>query len=240
VTAHIEQVDIGVEDWIDGASFTQVRVEIHRNPALWADLKPLYAKVEAAEARLAQLTTAQPGAPEASLGGDDDAPAPRAGAGEESLGETQQAPDVAAAQAELARALAAAEEVYAKFDADKETWTLRALEPEELQAIAEAIGAPPTPPRRRPKESVASFDKRVQAHIENLKAYRDLLNEHAISKATVAVVVKGVERPAPSPDGMKRLRERPHGKRHFKQLYDALEAVTAQEVAIPAPHRRGA
>lgn len=244
----IEQTDIGVDDWIDGASFVQAKVEIHRDPALWADLGPLYAQIDAAEQRLTvlQAAAAQPrdARVETSLG-DTSPTASRAPAGEESLGEAAQVPQtVAQAQADLDALIGQAEELYARYDANKEVWTIRALEQEEIQAITEAVRTEVghgEPPKRRAKEAAKSHATRTQAWTQVMvDQVKPEVDARALALAVVGVNVAGDEKPAPSVDGIKRLRRRPHGEQHFAKLLSALEAITLQEVAIPAPHRRGA
>ncbi len=245
MTIKLEQTDIGVDDWIDGATFIQVKVDIHRNPALWADLAPLYAQIDAAEQRVAALRGAAARTAtddESSLG--ERAGTPTAPAGEESLGEATHVPaTVAGAQADLDELVQRAEELYARFDADKETWTLRGLDTDEVQAITDAVRADlghGAAPVRRAKETAKKYAERVQAWQQGLAGVKDEVDVRAVQAAVVKVVVAGVEKPAPSVDGIRRLRQRPHGERHFRELVTALEAVTLQEVAIPAPHRRGA
>src|SRR6185312_4465565 len=113
-TTRVEPTDAELEDWIDGATFVQVKVDIHRNPALWADLQPLYARVSAAEDRLAEArdrAARRQGTPEGTLAGPSPgAPEP---AGEGTLAETAKPPPgVAEAEADLADLVAEAEALY--------------------------------------------------------------------------------------------------------------------------------
>lgn len=240
-TARVEHTDAEIEDWIDGATFVQVKVEIHRNPALWADLGPLYEQVSAAEARLAEAQAAaaerRQGTPEGTLAGSTSgsAPPPREG----TLAEPPPVPPaVADAQAVLDGLLDQAQALYDEYDADKETWVIRGLDVTEAQAIVAAHDRPTgTAPTRRPKESTAAFRARSAAYVDEVAAYKVAIDEHALSLAVVEVIVRGEHMPPPSVEGLRRVRARPHGARHWAALVEAMEAMTTGEVAIPAPHR---
>lgn len=237
MTARIEPTDAELEDWIDGATFVQVKVDIHRNPALWADLQPLYALIEAAEARLDEARAhTRRGDPEAVLGAMD---APSGPPGEHALGETDQTPpSVAAAQADLDDLREQADALYALFDQDKEVWVIRGLDPPELRAILEAHPRPSTtPPIRRPDERPDKFRTRTARYVARVADYKLAVDEEALATAVVEVWVGGERKAAPSLEGLRRLRQRPHGLRHWAELVAAMESVTLHEVAIPAPHR---
>ncbi len=237
----IEQVDISVEDWIDGVTFTQVKVELHRNPALYAELKPMYDQIEAAEADLADLVAREerPAEQEAdALLGEEAAAAPVA---DELLnGEPAPSPTRAAAEEHLERLYERAEELYARYDADKEVWTLRALLREEIQALTadvEKPEAPKPPAAKAPKATRERYAKRVAEHIEALKAFSAEVNARCVQAAVVSVVVAGVEHPAPSLAGVRKIAADPARRagRHLDQLKEALEAISLQEVAVAAP-----
>lgn len=242
-TTRVEHTDAEIEDWIDGATFTQVKVDIHRNPALWADLAPLYDQIAAAEARLDEARARadrRRTAPEGSLAvpspGDDGAPA-----GEGTLAERVPVPvAVTDAEADLADLLDQAQALYDAYDADKETWVIRALDQAEAQAIVAAQDRPTHPPVRRPKESTAAYRARQDTFVADMTAYKLAVDEAALALAVVEVIVRGVAMPPPSVEGLRRVRARPHGSRHWAALVSAMESITTGEVAIPAPHRPSA
>jgi hypothetical protein len=237
----IEQVDISVEDWIDGVTFTQVKVELHRNPALYAELKPMYDRIEAAEADLAELVAREERPAEQAadtLLGEEAPPAPVT---DELLSaESAPSPTRAAAEEHLESLYAAAEELYARYDADKEVWTLRALLREEIQALTADVEQPEAPKPVAPKAPKATrerYAKRVAEHIEALKVFATEVNVRCVQAAVVSVVVAGVEHPKPSLDGMRKIATDPARRygRHLEQLKEALEAISLQEVAVAAP-----
>lgn len=241
MSINIEQVDIEVEDWIDGVSFTQVKVEIHRNPALYADLKPLYEEIAAAEADLARLTaratSAERTSDESSLGEESAAPAPAEG--EESLGETAVEPEtVTKARTHLEHLYTQAEALYARYDADKETWTLRALEPAEIRAVTGDLDVPdePTKPAKGANPTTLTrYRKRYDAWLKAMADFTAESKYRILQAAVVQVDVAGTVKPAPSLEGIRRVALRPGGKKHFSELVLALEAITMQDVVIPAP-----
>ena len=242
-TTRVEHTDAEIEDWIDGATFVQVKVDIHRNPALWADLQPLYAQVAAAEDRLAEArasATRHEGSGEGTLAGS--SPGATAPPGEGTLAEATPVPvGVAEAQADLDALLAEARALYERYDADKETWIIRGLDVAEAQQIVAAHDRPPAaPPVRRPKEGQRAYRARQAAFIDQVAAYKVAVDEHALSLAVVEVIVRGEHKPPPSVEGLRRVRARPHGARHWAALVAAMESLTTGEVAIPAPHRTSA
>lgn len=233
----IEDTDVSIEDWIDGATFTQVKVDIYRNPALWADLQPLYALIEAAEARLDEAQRrARPAAPDATLAGTD---APSEPVGEAALGAPAEVPaSVVAAQDDLDRLTQEAKDLYARYDQDKETWVVRGLDPAEArEVLAEHDMPSTTAPRRRPDEDEEAFRQRSTQYVDAVNAYKMAIDEAALARAVVEVIVAGEHKPPPSVAGLRRLRARPHGMRHWARLVEAMEALTRGEVVIPAPHR---
>src|SRR4051812_3302273 len=214
MTTRIEPTDAEVEDWIDGATFVQVKVDIHRNPALWAELGPLYRLIAAAESRLDELRAEHDKHRDgdATLAGTEP---PRVPAGEHALGETERVPaSVVAAQADLEGLLDQADELYRRYDTDKETWTIRGLDPSELRTIVaehEQHKPPLSAPVSRPGEKPARYRARCTEYVEKVAAYNLAVDEHALSLAVVDVEVAGERKPPPSIDGLRRLRERPHG-----------------------------
>ncbi|MHA7132537.1 hypothetical protein [Oerskovia turbata] len=241
MSINIEQVDIDVEDWIDGTTFTQAKVEIHRNPALYADLKPLYDQIAAAEDDLARLTAriaqAQRTSDESSLG--EEAATPVVPAGEGALGDEAAEPEtVTIARAHLDALYEQAEALYARYDADKETWTLRAMEPAEIQAATADLtvpGEPTKPPKNANPRTQTAYKQRLDAWYKAMAEYTHESKLRIVQAAVVQVDVAGSLKPAPSLEGMRRLATRPGGKKHFDELVLALEAITLQDVVIPAP-----
>lgn len=241
MSINIEQVDIEVEDWIDGVSFTQVKVQIHRNPALYADIKPLYEEIDAAEADLARLVAraaqGQRTSDESSLGEESATPAPVDG--EESLGEPVAEPEtVTSARAHLEDLYERAEALYARYDADKEIWTLRAMEPAEVRAVTADLEVPDEPKKpgkdAHPRTATA-YRAKYDAWLKAMAEFTAESKYRIVQAAVVQVEVAGSVKPAPSLEGIRRVASRPGGKKHFDELVLALEAITMQDVVIPAP-----
>lgn len=232
----IEQVDVDVEDWIDGATFTQAAVTIYRNPGIHARYQPLLDRIAALEAVLADLTR-----PAEAPSGDATLADTTRARGEASLNE--EAPDVAAVRADLDTLYEQAQSLYDEYEADKEVWTLRALDRAEIAPLMADLDAPvePTPPGKDAKPAaVTRWRKSAQAYQDARVTFQDEVNVRMIAAATLSVQVRGQDKPAPSLDGVRRVLARPHGRQHIAQLAAAIEAITLQEVAIPAPHRPGA
>lgn len=236
----IEQTDIGVDDWIDGVSYVQAKVEIHRDPALLADLLPLHEQITAAEQRLAALqaaTTTPTGRDDATLG-DAEHTTP---VDDVALGDETPVPAaVADAQADLDELTARAAALYERYDAAKEIWTLRALAQEESEGIYKDVIADleqGDPPVRRSKETKAAFQVRFTEWATKQHQVHDEVAVRSLAAGVLSVNVNGTDRPAPSLDGIRRLRKRPHGDRHFAKLATALTTITTKEVDVPAPHR---
>jgi hypothetical protein len=228
----IEDVDIDVEDWIDGVTYTQVRVTLYRNPALYAEYEPLAALIEVAESDLAELEgVARP---------DSDAPSDEASIGDAPSTAAQEA---AAARERLDGLYAKAEALHERFESDREVWSLRALAQQEVADIIAAHPRPPEPSRPKSGSTAAqraAYARRVEKWAVDARPIQHRINAEMLSAATVQVDVNGAIKPAPTPEGVERVRIRPHGERHIAQLLAALEQITAQEVTIPAPHRAGA
>lgn len=238
-----EPAEINVEDWISGVSYVQTTETIYRNPALWAEYEPLMEELQRVSTELDQLLTpaSEPDLGEAGLG--DDAPA-SASAGEASLGEGV-TPDVAALQLRFAQLQAEVAKVEARYKGDTEVWHLRQLDAELEVApiVKEYEGQVPAEPRPLGTGStpakLRAYDARLRKYGEELAAIALEVNLRCLALATLKVVVAGEEKPAPSIEGLRKLRTRPNGLRHFRQLISALERISLQEVEIAAPHRSG-
>jgi hypothetical protein len=235
----IEQVDIDVEDWIDGVSFTQVKVEFHRNPALYAELRPMYDRIEAAEAELADITAREERpTPQTDELLNEEPPAPVVA--DELLSEaTHASPTLAAAQENLEHLYAQAEELYARYDSDKEIWTLRALELDEIKEITAAVGVPDVelkpPPKNAAKKTRDRYVQRFNEHAAAVQEFKHEVDLRCVQAAVLRVAVAGEEKPPPTLEGLRRLERRPGGKQHLQELVGALQAISLQEVEIPAP-----
>lgn len=241
----IERDDVDPDDWITGTSYTECRVNIYRNPAIWAELQPLYEQIQAAEQTVVDLEAAatppqQEQTDESSLA---EADAPVAvPAGEESLGDVAvvESETLTAARAELDRLIAIAEDVYARYAADTEVWTLRALDEDEMrECIRDAGMEQPVEPKRVSRDASKPVRKKYYAQFDaysrDMKAWAEAVNILCIQKACQGVVVAGAEKPAPSVESMRLLAKRPGGTMHIKRLSDALTSISAREVEIAAP-----
>jgi len=242
-----DRVDVAVEDWIDGVSYVQTKVTIFRDPAMYAEYEPLLEKIDEADALVAELEAEH--APEkpddatlgdgAALGGE----AAASGA-ESSLGETEQVPQALAdARARLAELVGEAEELYARYEANREVWHIRALDQDEIREIADEVGIPETPDPLRSGATAAqqkAYMRRVEKHVEDIRKAKEEIDLRGLARAVQSVEVAGEAKPAPSLDGLRRVKARPGGRRHIRDLTAALERITLEEVQIAAPHRAGA
>ncbi|MCZ2261587.1 hypothetical protein [Isoptericola sp. QY 916] len=238
-----ECVDVAVEDWIDGVSYVQTKVTIYRDPAMYAEYEPLLEKIDEADALVAELEAEH--APEKSddsaLG--EDGAASTFGA-ESSLGETEQVPKALAdARARRDELIAEAEALYARYEANREVWHIRALDQDEIRELADDVGIPETPDPLRSGATAAqqkAYTRRVEKHIEDLRKAKEEVDLRGLARAVQSVEVAGETKAAPSLDGLRRVKSRPGGRRHIRDLTSALERITLQEVQIAAPHRAGA
>ncbi|GAB6937074.1 hypothetical protein ACQP60_18960 [Isoptericola variabilis] len=241
-----ERVDVAVEDWIDGVSYVQTKITIYRDPAMYAEYEPLLEKIDEADALVAELEAEH--APEkpddatlgdAALGGD-----AAASDAESALGETEQVPQALAdARARLAELVAEAEALYARYEANREVWHIRALDQDEIREIANEVGIPETPDPLRSGATAAqqkAYTRRIEKHVEDIRKAKEEIDLRGLARAVQRVEVAGEVKPAPSLDGLRRVKARPGGRRHIRDLTSALERITLEEVQIAAPHRAGA
>lgn len=227
-----------IEDWIEeGVSFLQAKVTLYRNPSIYAEYQPVMDQIRTLERELAPTKVKQKR--DASL--DEEALGDSA-AGEQSLGDD----DLTIALNErLEELYTTAERLWKTYSEDVEVWTLRRLDEPEVQAIQKEMDLPlptaPNKPANKPSPSVqTAYVKKFETFIMGMKEYTEELNLRCLAIAVLGVVVKGVEKPAPSLEGLRRLKTRPGGTTHVRELIAALESLTAEGVNILAPHRPGA
>ena len=224
------EADLDLENWITGTSYAQAKVTIYRNPALLAEYEPLMERIEELEQAIER-----DGDSEESLTAEAH---PHADShGEASLTDDTQTND------ELAELYQQAEQLHAKFMADAEVWTLRALEPNEITEL-QATNTRPLPPK--PLAMDATDEQRGEhqadrdAYQKALEAWGLDLNLRSIAKAVIGVTVAGRDVPKPDITQLSVLPNRPGGYRHVVTLADAIVTVSGQEVGLLAPHRRRA
>jgi hypothetical protein len=268
----LEETDATVDDWLNGASFKETRVTIHTNPALWAELEPLYQQIDAARSALLEaegkwltLQRPQQNAPDEVLGAASEQ-TPRAKAAAEAevpLGVATPEPSLIAEARQALRDLEAeAQALWDRYDSQSEVWHIRALEKGEIEESLESVLPSPAAPKKKnvkPERYKVLHDAYQREQIK-----RDLLvqplawlqsrgivlspeeqaqrsdvlarhNANLLSISTLRVVVNGVERPAPKPESILRMRNRPHGSEHFNLLAGRMWAVFTQDVELPAP-----
>lgn len=231
-----ELTETPIEDWIDeGVSFLQAKVTLYRNPSIYAQYGPLLEQIRTLEAELAPKKKSKRDASlEESLG---DAPTDEESLGGDSL--------TVAMNERLEELYTEAERLWEIYSKDVEVWTLRRLDDHEVQAVQKEMDLPvPTaPPTLNPKASPSAKTahvKRFEKFIQDMKAYTEELNIRCLAIAVLGVEVKGEAKPAPSLEGLRRLKARPGGVDHVRELVAALESLTTEGVNIMAPHRPGA
>lgn len=235
MTTEFKNTEVGLDDWIDnGVSFLQAEVTIYRNPAIYAKYQPLMEQIYALEQELKPpKKDKKERSLEESVGGIPEAQ-------EEALGEGIRA----GLSQRLEELYAEAQVIYDEYVKDIEVWTLRRLDEHEVQEEREALGPVPEAPAKPPVNAKAAAQtahkRKMEAWIVEIREYTDQLNKRCLARATMKVVVKGEEKPAPSYEGIQRLEKRPGGKRHLEELIKALESLTVEGVEIMAPHREGA
>lgn len=232
-----ELTDTPVEDWIDdGVSFLQAKVTIFRNPAIYAEYQPILDQIKSLEK---ELTPKKPrekqdaSLDEESLGG---TPA------EEALGGDSL---TTAMNTRLEELYTEAERLWKQYSDDVEIWTLRRVDEPEVKEVQEGmeLPLPVAPAKLKPGASPSQQQahlRKFEKFIADMKEYTDELNLRCLALGIVKVEVRGQEKPAPSLDGLRRLKKRPGGYGHLRELVAALESLTAEGVNIMAPHRSGA
>jgi hypothetical protein len=236
--------DVSVEDWIGGVTFLQTKVTLYRNPAIYAEYKPLLDQIAAAEQELAALTAEdEPGEqPERAMSGAD-AEAPMSEPkGERALGEKPApAPRIQEAQQTLDALYERAEQLYAAYEKDVEVWTLRKLSDDEIDAIRKELGGVPKQPTKPgPKakpQARTAYVQKFEKWLEQMSEFADEVNLRAVAKAVVSVEVKGAKVPNPTLDDMRRFATLPARAGHLGVLVAALNELTVEGVGIAAPHR---
>ena len=237
MSTEYELTSTPIEDWIDeGVSFLQANVTLYRNPAIYAEYQPVIDQIRSLEAELAPKKVRQKrdASLEESLG--DDAPA------EESLAEDGL---TTALNHRLEKLYAEAERLWKLYSEDVEVWTLRRIDEQEVREVQKDMDLPlptqPGKPGKNPsKQMQAAYVRKFEAFIGAMKDYTDELNIRCLVIAVLGVVVKGEKKPAPSLEGLRRLKLRPGGAAHIRELVTALESLTQEGVNIMAPHRPGA
>ena len=229
-----------LEDWIEeGVSFLQANVTIYRNPSIYAQYQPLLEQIQTLEAELAPAAKPKK---ESSLGEDSLGDQVRAATTDESLADDGLTSEIRARLEEL---YTEAEALWKLYSEDAEVWTLRRLDQSEVQEIQQDMDLPlPQAPNKvsdkASNQMKAAYLKKFEAFILGMKEYSEELNLRCLARAVMKVVVKGEEKPAPSLEGLRRVKARPGGQNHIRELIEALESLTAEGVNIMAPHRSGA
>lgn len=221
----IIEADLDLENWITGTSYAQAKVTIYRNPALMAEYEPLLERIAELEE---QAETATDEALSGEGGGTSVAHLKEA-----SLGEVS----------ELDRLYEQAEALHARFEADAEVWTLRALDPIEIDELREQVPQP-IPPKPL---AVDADDAARAEHQKARNTYKRELAEwgidynlKAIARSVLSVIVAGKQVPTPDEVMLTALPKRPGGPRHVETLARAIVQVSNNEVTLLAPHRKRA
>lgn len=236
MSTEYELNDTPIEDWIDqGVSFLQANVTLYRNPSIYAQYQPVIEQIRSLEMELApKKKSKRESSLEEALGDD--------GVGEETLAEDGLTGELNTRLEEL---YAEAERLWEQYSQDVEVWTLRRVDEQEVEAIRDGMDIPlptqPGKPGAKPsKQMQAAYAKKFEAFIKGVKDYSDELNLRCLQIAVLKVVVKGEEKPPPSLEGLRRLKARPGGANHIRELVGGLESLATEGVNIMAPHRSGA
>lgn len=139
---------------------------------------------------------------------------------------------------ESAEILARMEELYARWEASKAVWILRALSRDEASDIVDRIPVPDGPG----KLADGATEAQRSAHGAALKAWlrqsqraQDERNLEFVAAALVSVeTAKGTVRHV-SVDTLRRMRSRPHGAHDLERLVSAVNEATQGEVEISRP-----
>lgn len=244
--------DVSVEDWIDGVSYLQAQVKILRNPALYSEYQPVMDKIRSLESERDKLVgkpAKRESAHEESV-----ADALSSSTGEESLADSN--PLLKEIDGELNKAYTTAEELWERLNKDTEIWHIRRMDEPEVAALRAELGPIPPEPQKPPVNSKpqakTAHVKKLNAWLKEMQAYADELNllclvgtkstenPDGVAPAVLKVVVNGVEKPAPSLDGIRRVKSRPGGHSQIRDLVTAMEQLSVEGVSIVAPHRPGA
>lgn len=237
MSTEYELNQVPLEDWIEeGVSFLQANVTIYRNPSIYAQYQPLLDQIRTLEAELAPAAKSKK---ESSLGEES--------LGNEARGEESLADDglTSEMRTRLEELYTEAERLWKLYSDDAEVWTLRRLDEAEVQVVQQEMDMPlPAAPNKVPEKASnqmkAAYLKKFETFILGMKEYTDELNLRCLAISVMKVVVKGESKPAPSLEGLRRVKGRPGGQNHIRELIEALENLTTEGVNIMAPHRSGA
>lgn len=134
-------------------------------------------------------------------------------------------------------------ELYARWEASRATWTVRAVSEEEVEAIVAAIPAPkmPVPPLEKAGRAAhEAYYQKVAEYTEAKKKFDDEVNLAIIARAVEKVeTAQGTARGV-TVDQLRKLKARPHGAQWIDRLRDAVSAATEGDVDVPRPTSPGA
>lgn len=151
-------------------------------------------------------------------------------------------------ESEVNAILAEMEELYARWQASKAVWTVRALLEQEIEAIGDEIPEPavpdiianPTPEATTP--DTAEYAAHQAAGRAWRAAHEAVIDERSIAMLALAVVeVRAAQGVVTSVtrDQIRALRGRPHGKAQATRLLNAVSSATTGEVDVPRPTSPG-
>ena len=241
MTTEFTSEDVSVEDWIDGVSFLQAQVKILRNPAIYAEYQPVMDRIRSLESERDKLV-GKPARRETTHEESVADALSKDAKGEQSLAEGN--PLIKEIDNELNKAYATAEELWDRLNQDVEVWHIRRLDEPEVVALREELGSIPPEPKKPPVNSKpqakTAYVARMDKWLKDMAAYSEELNLRCLAVAVLKVEVNGVDKSAPSLDGIRRVKARPGGHSQIGELVTAMEQLSVEGVSIVAPHRPGA
>ena len=239
--------DVDVEDWIsEGVSFLQAEVTLYRDPSMYAEYGPLMERIQILEKAIKpKKERKERSLDEESIGGEQ-----QASFDDESLSDTTKSE----VNEELEKLYARAAELHKAYTENSELWVLRRLNEDEVEDMKRELGDLPEQPVPIPNSSSkvsAAMKKRYVAEMvkfsQAMKEYADRLHTNLLPDAVMKVTVKGkvkvdtLNAPATklTVNDIERLKRRPGGDAHFKELVEAMTNLLTEGVSIMAPHREG-
>lgn len=139
---------------------------------------------------------------------------------------------------DVARILEQMEDLYARWEASKAVWTVRALSDDEVRDIY-AAHKTPTAPDKPPADAPADVHRAHKGAVEMwtraVQLATDERNLHYIAAAVTKVETAKGATSTVTVEQLRRMRHRPHGAQDLTRLIDAVNRATQGDVEIARP-----
>ncbi len=128
--------------------------------------------------------------------------------------------------------------LWARYEASKSVWTVRALLPEETDAISQEFPEPMAPqmlPKVAPAKAKEAWAVERDAFIKESQRQAIERDLRHVAKATIKVVTAKGEADSVTVDQVRAMRAKEYGPDRINMLTDAIKLATRGEVEMPRP-----